>query len=330
MEWQFEIIRALQSISNGFTDLLFGGITLFGDEIVLIAVAAVLYICFDKNFAYKLIMVFLLGSFVVDIMKGAFQVERPFFSDMSLCIGEPTEGFSFPSGHTMTAVVLYGMTAIWLVKKYGLRGKKKTLTYSAAGTLTFLVALSRMYLGQHFLTDVTMGFLVGAVTIMLFLLLEFVLKDREIFYSLLIVPALVLVIVFPGQKNYYMALGVTASMSLGYFLEKRYVRYSVTEKWWIQLIKAAVCLGAAFALKEGLKPLLELYGIDSEGGLSALIRYSLVGLWVSLGFMGICKAVIPRIFSGKGGGADGGEGPDANKTVKDSTERKQKETGKNG
>ena len=254
-EWQLELIRALQVISNGFTDAIFKGITMMGDEIFFIGLAAVLFICFDKKFGFKLIMVFLLSSFIVDLMKDGFMVDRPYILDPSVGIGSPTEGYSFPSGHTMTATMLFGMTALWLIKTYKLTGKKKAWTYATAGILIFLVAFSRMYLGQHFLTDVAAGFLVGAVTILLYLVLDRLFKGREVYWTAIIVPAIVLMIVFPQQKNYYMAAGVIASVASGYFIEKKFVRYDVKEKWYVQIIKAVVCLGIAFLIKDGLKPL---------------------------------------------------------------------------
>lgn len=315
-EWQLDLIRALQKISNGFTDFIFLNVTQLGEELVFIAVAVILFICFDKKFGFKLIMTYMLGSFIIDIMKEGFMVDRPYVLDPALGIGAPTEGFSFPSGHTMTATVIYLMLAVWLVRTYKLSGKKKIWTYAAAGILIFLVAFSRIYLGQHYLTDVLGGFAIGAVTVLIYLVLDKLLKGREIFWTALLIPALVLAIVRPDYKNYYMALGVIASISLGYFLEKRFVGYGVREKWWIQLIKIAVCLGVAIGLKEGLKPLLDVIGLPKDGGPSALIRYFLVGLWASLAFPAICKRLILKIFKDKGGyGGESGKSNESYKSV---------------
>ena len=58
-------------------------------------------------------------------------------------------GYSFPSGHSATAMTLYGLLGYWLVG------------ICAIG-LILVVGFSRIYLGVHFLSDVLGGYLVGA------------------------------------------------------------------------------------------------------------------------------------------------------------------------
>jgi hypothetical protein len=55
----------------------------------------------------------------------------------------------------------------------------------------------------------------------------------------------------------------------------------------VQIIK--VIFGAAIALliKEGLKPLFDIWGVDLF--LGTFIRYFLVGIWCSLGAMAVFK-----------------------------------------
>lgn len=68
---------------------------------------------------------------------------------------------SFPSGHTMAAVVLYGCLAVLL-----LRYATSRLALPVAAVLwlvPFGVAASRLYRGMHYPTDVLAGALAGAV-----------------------------------------------------------------------------------------------------------------------------------------------------------------------
>ncbi len=60
---------------------------------------------------------------------------------------------SFPSGHTLSAFALYSFLAFSL--------KNKTLAAATLLVLATLVALSRVYLLQHFLRDILMGSLLG-------------------------------------------------------------------------------------------------------------------------------------------------------------------------
>ncbi len=68
------------------------------------------------------------------------------------------DSFAFPSGHTLWAMVLYGFLAIMVARGTSLRWR--WLPYSLAGLLISAVALSRLYLGMHWLSDV-----LGSITL---------------------------------------------------------------------------------------------------------------------------------------------------------------------
>ncbi|CCQ35650.1 probable PAP2-type phosphatase [Natronomonas moolapensis 8.8.11] len=63
-------------------------------------------------------------------------------------------GFGFPSGHAVSAVVVYGGLGL-------LVGSRRS--YAAAATLCVLLSLSRVLLGVHYLVDIAAGLAVGAV-----------------------------------------------------------------------------------------------------------------------------------------------------------------------
>ncbi len=61
--------------------------------------------------------------------------------------------FSFPSGHAMMSLITYGLLAYFLF--IGLKSAWLRVPITAALTvLIFLIGLSRIYLGVHYLTDV--------------------------------------------------------------------------------------------------------------------------------------------------------------------------------
>jgi membrane-associated phospholipid phosphatase len=70
-------------------------------------------------------------------------------------------GFAFPSGHATDAAAVYGMLAA-LVAVTTPRWGRKVAVWTAAATVAPLVGLSRVYLGVHWLTDITAGAALGA------------------------------------------------------------------------------------------------------------------------------------------------------------------------
>ncbi|WP_075795449.1 phosphatase PAP2 family protein [Massilia putida] len=98
------------------------------------------------------------GGMVLNVaLKHVFQRARPSFDDPLLSLLT----YSFPSGHTAAATVLYGLLACYLVRRvHAWRGRVAIVL--AAVAMVMLVALSRMYLGVHYLSDVLAAAAEGA------------------------------------------------------------------------------------------------------------------------------------------------------------------------
>jgi undecaprenyl-diphosphatase len=75
-------------------------------------------------------------------------------------------GYSFASGHTMGATLLYGQLLIFLLPL--LKGRPlRILCVVGAASLVLLVGFSRIALGAHFLTDVVAAIVFGIAWLML-------------------------------------------------------------------------------------------------------------------------------------------------------------------
>jgi membrane-associated phospholipid phosphatase len=97
------------------------------------------------------------GSEILSVLlKHAFHRTRPHFTHPMVTL----TSFSFPSGHTMAATTLYGFLAVWVlvnVQSWRLRAA----AIGGAALLIVMVAISRIYLGAHFLTDVAAAIAAG-------------------------------------------------------------------------------------------------------------------------------------------------------------------------
>jgi undecaprenyl-diphosphatase len=97
------------------------------------------------------------GMLLNVLLKYVFHRSRPSFDDPLLTL--PT--YSFPSGHTANAALLYGMLACWLVMHYRGLGARVAIVAGAV-LMVALVGTSRMYLGVHYLSDVLAASAEGA------------------------------------------------------------------------------------------------------------------------------------------------------------------------
>jgi membrane-associated phospholipid phosphatase len=92
-----------------------------------------------------------LSEVLIGTLKGAYDRTRPPGSLVA------TSGASFPSGHSIAASVTVVAAIIALVPP----GRRRVWWAAAAAGFSVLMALSRAYLGAHWLSDAVAGVLLG-------------------------------------------------------------------------------------------------------------------------------------------------------------------------
>lgn len=103
-----------------------------------------------------LILGTLIGYLTNEGIKAIIQRPRP-----SVLEAVHATGYSFPSGHSMTAFISYFIFVYFLMQDQSEKTRRRA--YLLTSLLVLLLGFTRIALGVHFLTDVIGGFLFGAV-----------------------------------------------------------------------------------------------------------------------------------------------------------------------
>lgn len=245
-------------------------ITQLGEETAFLVIAMIVFWCVDKKKGYYLLFVGFLGTLANQFLKLACRVPRPWVRDPNFSIleqaREAASGYSFPSGHTQSAVGTFGSLAAASDKKWW---------RWICILLAALVGFSRMYIGVHTPADVLVSVLIACVLILL--LKEPVMNGEGRRMKLLIGLMLACSVAFllyvslwkfpedldphnyqSGLKNAYTILGALIGIAVVYVADRKWLDFSVSAVWWVQIIKVIVGLLLVLAVKEGLREPLEL------------------------------------------------------------------------
>lgn len=266
-------------------------ITKLGEETAFLVIALIVFWCIDKRRGYYILSVGFIGTILNQFMKLWFRIPRPWIKDPNFTIleqaREAASGYSFPSGHTQSAVGTFGSLAYTT---------KNTVFRWICIAVAVLVPLSRMYIGVHTPLDVLVS---AAVAVVLILAIEAVVFRNDGKYipvllgimTLLAIGYLCFVEFYPfpadidghnlesGMKNAYTLLGAMIGLLIVYFVDEQYLHFSCCAIWWAQLLKVIGGLAGVLAIKSGLKGILDgMLGV----GVGRSARYLLIVLFAGI------------------------------------------------
>ncbi len=146
-------------------DNYFKFITRLGNYKTVIAIVLVLAIIFHNRYSFYLGINVSSSVLLNTFFKQCIRRDRP-----NLLRLIEQGGYSFPSGHAMISICLYGYLFYLTYTKVN----NKFLKYSVS-ILLFLIIISigvsRIYLGVHYASDVIAGYLLATIYVMLFIVI---------------------------------------------------------------------------------------------------------------------------------------------------------------
>jgi len=311
VNFELEIIKWLQSYRTPFLDKLFEFFTIFGEELVVIAILGGIYWSINKRIGERLGITVFISLGLNSLLKAIFMRLRPFMVDTEITNLRPetSGGYSMPSGHTQSAsTVFFGLYQFF---------KKKYLLIIAI-VITVLVAISRMYIGVHYLTDVLVGAFLGII--ITYYLAKYLSRKEDlskIYNIILIISGIALVGLFvynlislsgtsfDSEAFYFNTealakmIGTLVGFVLGVRFENKYVNFSNHNHLLKNILRFALGIAVVMAVRIGLKEIFTLIVnpeelIDDQLVLSVLASFLDFLRYVIMVMVGI--GIYPLLF----------------------------------
>jgi undecaprenyl-diphosphatase len=154
------ILLILQKLHTPLLDQIMLGFTFIGDPKVLFVVALVG--CFGfilQRQRTEAVILAIAGVGAIGLnflLKDLFARSRPELWQRTIDV----RYYSFPSGHAMISVVVYGLVGYFLATRFK---RQNGWIISLTALLVAVIGLSRLYLGVHWPTDIIAGYAAGLI-----------------------------------------------------------------------------------------------------------------------------------------------------------------------
>ena len=254
-DWEVDLIEWLQSAMGSVGEAVSKAVTFFGSETFLLVVLLAVLFCYKKEAGKRVGFTILASSMWFPMIKNILLRVRPYLAHPDrvkmLSIVEADadpmdivqQGYSFPSGHSATALAAYCGIA---------RETKKRWMWTAAVIVTLLIGLSRFAVGVHYPTDVLSGWAIGILAMLFCMLMEKKVKQEWLRYAILLAISL------PGifwctSRDYYTALGLLIGMTAAVPFEKKYVDFKDTRNPFAMVLRVAGAFAIYYVLSFVLK-----------------------------------------------------------------------------
>jgi membrane-associated phospholipid phosphatase len=160
-----QINLILQNFLGGgiFVTSVMNLFSFFGSVVFYTLLVSAIYWCFDTGLGLRLGIALFSACNIYNMFKLMFHLPRPYWVDARVKALAVEPSFGFPSGHAQMAASVWGLLGL---------STRKVKWIIASTILILVIAISRLYLGVHFLSDVIGGLVLGVLLLAAIWLLD--------------------------------------------------------------------------------------------------------------------------------------------------------------
>jgi membrane-associated phospholipid phosphatase len=156
-QWQINLIAALQTV--GVLELPMKAFTFLGSEEFFLLLLPLAYWCIDMSFGARLAVMLIGANGLSGLLKLALHGPRPYWISQRVRPLVFEYSYGLPSNHALVATTVWGFMAVHI---------RRTGWWIVLIAVILLISLSRLFLAMHFVTDVLLGWALGALLLALY------------------------------------------------------------------------------------------------------------------------------------------------------------------
>ena len=317
-----EYLLTLQNLRDSSPDVLNYVLLGISEAITIIGIliAAFIYWCTSKRAGAYILACFSGGYMLNQVVKNTACIYRPWVADPRIHLAEAASGsatgYSFPSGHTLSATAVYGGAGVYK--------SKNKLFVAFMSLMIVLTAFARNWLGAHTLLDVSVAVLEGvAVLVINALIINWLvkkdesygataegekksLKNRTVLFALGL-AFIIISMIYLQFKSYpvdydasgniladsydmitdcYTGAGMFSGFLIGWIIEKLFIKYELPKSGKQIAIRFLIGFVGVALIYLAIMPLVTK---PLDAHLGHLLKYFCVFFWVSGGYPALFK-----------------------------------------
>ncbi len=268
MNIEIQILQYLEAIRNPVLNFIMETLTMLAESTFILAVITLIYWCLNKKIAIKMSWIVLFNGVLNGMIKNLINKPRPFeYGIVSPLHLETATSSAFPSGHTQTATAFWGSAIIIFQSKS---------VWILGIVMSIVTAITRVYLGVHWPSDVIGGLLAGILGVALADKLLDVKVGFEKIHIIAVSCALVLVYLMPVDADFVNTVSALFGLVVGQYFEEKYVQFNPVAPREIQIKKVVI----------GLVGLIVIYFILDKlvivSKLTDMFKFVMIMVWITL------------------------------------------------